>query len=97
MTGSNDGLVLPCQNCGGTVPSNAKRCPRCGKEIDTEEESVKAILEELSSILNDGDGDEGDGTSMGEGTPDGLPDQVDSAPGRPERRVRYRKVRDWPP
>jgi hypothetical protein len=99
LTGSNDGLEYPCQNCGGFVPSNAKRCPHCGTAVDAEEESVEAILEELTTLLHDGDEDEEgeEGVHRGEGPPDEAQEDSDNASSGPERKVRYKKVRNWPP
>ena len=99
LTGPNDGLELPCQNCGGFAPSNAKRCPYCGTEVDAEEESIETLLEELTSLLRDGDGDdEGEETTpRGEEPPEGVPDDMGGSPAGPESRVRYKKVRNWPP
>ncbi len=98
VTGSDDGLEFPCRNCGAFVPSRAKRCPHCGTEVGTEEESVEAILEELTSLLND-DVDDGEAdarTSTGEGPPEKAPKEVDSASTRPDGKVRYKKVKKWP-
>ncbi len=101
MTGSDDGLEYQCGTCGAFVPSRAKRCPRCGTEFSTEEESVEAILEELTSLLNDDAEDEEADVRIfkgeAKGPPDKVPKEVDSASMRPDGKVRYKKVKKWPP
>ena len=91
MTRSDDGLEFPCRKCGAFVPSRAKRCPRCG----TEEESVEEILEELTSLLNDDLEDKEEKPSNGKGTLDR--EEMDSTSSTSDGKVRYKKVKKWPP
>ncbi len=99
MTGSDDGLEYQCRKCGEFVPSRAKRCPRCGTEVDTEEESVEAILEELTSMLNVDVEDEEERPSIEEAErpPDEGPRQKDSPTTEPDEKVIYKKVKKGPP
>jgi hypothetical protein len=84
LTGSDDGLEHSCPRCEAFVPANAKRCSRCGTEIGTEEDPVAVLLDELSSLLHENDGDE-------------ETDEMDSATAKPVGKVRYKKVKRVPP
>ena len=75
------------------------RCPSCGTEASSEEESVEAILEELTELLDDDDEDVevDESPSTGEGPPDKVPKELDSASTRPDGKVGYKKVKRLPP
>jgi hypothetical protein len=97
MTGSFDRLEYMCRKCGGFVPAQARRCPSCGTEVG-DEDSVGELLDELTSMLGNGD-EYGEGevrTSAVEG-PHGEAPEEDVAPVEPEAKVRYKKVKKWPP
>ena len=97
MNGSDVRLEYQCKKCGAIAPSRAKRCPRCGTEFSAEDESVEEILNELTSLLNGERGEEESEvrTSTGEGPPD--KEETDSAYAKPDGKVRYKKVKKWPP
>lgn len=101
MTPSDDGLEYQCSECGMFVPASSVRCPRCGSEFNQKEETVEELLEELTSLLNDEgeDGEPDDRTSPEEADAhrDEVPRNLESTDEKSDGKVKYKRVRKWPP